>query len=98
MHLDIDNLNSRETPFYYYDLDFLETTLSDLSIASMRPDFNVHYAVKANRPILELITNYGFGADCVSGNEIKIALNQDLLTSQLFLLVLVKQMMRSHMR
>ena len=76
MHLDIDDLNSRETPFYYYDLDFLETTLSDLSIASMRPDFNVHYAVKANgnRPILELIANHGFGADCVSGNEIKIAL------------------------
>ena len=76
MHIDIDNLISRETPFYYYDLDFLETTLSDLSIASTRPNFNVHYAVKANanRPILELIANHGFGADCVSGNEIKIAL------------------------
>ena len=37
----------------------------------------MHYAFKANsnKPILNLILKYGLGADCVSGNEIKLALD-----------------------
>jgi diaminopimelate decarboxylase len=43
---------------------------------SGRYGFHVHYAVKANfNPrIMQIIEGYGFGADCVSGNEIRHAL------------------------
>ncbi len=36
----------------------------------------VHYAIKAysNPEILRIISARGFGADCVSGNEIKISI------------------------
>jgi len=39
-------------------------------------DFDIHYAVKANSNprILNDIASFGFGADCVSGNEIVAAL------------------------
>lgn len=39
-------------------------------------NFHLHYAVKANAnpKILKIISEAGFGADCVSGGEIKAAL------------------------
>ncbi|XOV95350.1 MAG: diaminopimelate decarboxylase [Bacteroidota bacterium] len=77
--LELKNLLSqfeeRETPFYFYDLSLLEETLEALKKAN-RYGYQVHYALKANinTPILEKIRSYGLGIDCVSGNEIKIAL------------------------
>ena len=67
----------RETPFYYYDLDLLNETLNVLISSSKKRGYNVHYAIKANvnEPILNLVKKYGLGADCVSGNEVKHALN-----------------------
>jgi diaminopimelate decarboxylase len=64
------------TPFYLYDLDLLRRTLSSARQASAQYNFQVHYALKANsnKEILKLISEHGFGADCVSGNEIKRAL------------------------
>lgn len=61
-----------ETPFYYYDLDLLKTTLDTLRKEAEGKNFHIHYAVKANANcrILKLIASDGFGADCVSGNEI----------------------------
>ena len=61
-----------ETPFYYYDLDILRTTLDVVKKESENSGYKVHYAVKANyNPrILKIISSYGFGADCVSWNEI----------------------------
>jgi len=61
-----------ETPFYYYDLDILENTLKALTKESAKYNFHVHYALKANanNEILEIIKQYGLGADCVSGNEV----------------------------
>jgi len=72
----IEKFKSIETPFYYYDLEILEKNLQILRQLSNRYNYQIHYALKANfnRPILELIAKYGFGADCVSGNEIKQAL------------------------
>ncbi|MFO7575410.1 MAG: diaminopimelate decarboxylase [Bacteroidales bacterium] len=72
----ISKLQKQQTPFYYYDLDILHQTLTDMKRESGRYGFNVHYAVKANfNPrIMQTIAGYGFGADCVSGNEIKHAL------------------------
>ena len=64
------------TPFYFYDIDLLNKTLDIIQEESSRYGFKIHYAVKANanKRILEIISAYGFGADCVSGNEIRRAL------------------------
>jgi len=61
-----------ETPFYYYDLQLLKTTIGELKKESDQYGYDVHYAIKANcnDRILELIKNSGLGADCVSGNEV----------------------------
>jgi len=63
------------TPFYYYDLDVLKQTLQKIKEESEKYGFVVHYATKANanNKILDTIRSYGLGADCVSGNEIKKA-------------------------
>ena len=69
---EIEKFGSFSTPFYYYDLDLLRKTLGVLKSASEKYGYKVHYAVKANanERILRLISSYGFGADCVSGNEV----------------------------
>jgi len=63
------------TPFYYYDMELLYQTLQSLKQESDRYGFIVHYALKANanRQILKPINEFGFGADCVSGNEVSRA-------------------------
>ncbi len=72
----ISKLQQQQTPFYYYDLDILHRTLTDMKRESGRYGFHVHYAVKANfnQRIMQTIADYGFGADCVSGNEIRHSL------------------------
>ncbi len=64
------------TPFYYYDVDVLKQTLQKIKEESEKYGFVVHYATKANanNKILDVIKSYGLGADCVSGNEIKKAI------------------------
>jgi len=64
-----------ETPFYYYDLALLDKTLNACKTAADRYGFHVHYAFKANfnDKVLQAIQQIGFGADCVSGNEVKKA-------------------------
>mgnify|MGYP000922300656 FL=1 len=71
-----EKLGKHETPFYYYDLEMLRETLSVASGEAVNRGFHVHYAVKANfNPvIMKIITGYGFGADCVSGNEVEHAI------------------------
>ena len=66
-----------QTPFYYYDLGLLTKTLIALKEAADSNRYIVHYAVKANanERILRTIADYGFGADCVSGNEIRMAID-----------------------
>ena len=73
----IEKFKSLSTPFYYYDLGLLEANLKVLKRNSSSYDYQIHYALKANvnGPILEKISGYGLGADCVSGNEIKRALD-----------------------
>ena len=65
-----------ETPFYYYDLNLLDQTLMLCKEASEKFAFHVHYALKANfnEQVLKAIRKSGFGADCVSGNEVKKAI------------------------
>jgi diaminopimelate decarboxylase len=64
------------TPFYYYDLDILKKTLNTLRKEAKHSGYKIHYALKANANprILKLISSYGFGADCVSWNEIDAAI------------------------
>jgi diaminopimelate decarboxylase len=64
------------TPFYYYDLEVLRSTLNLIKEESDKFGFKIHYALKANSNprILEIISSYGFGADCVSWNEIARAI------------------------
>ncbi|MBQ5681238.1 MAG: diaminopimelate decarboxylase, partial [Bacteroidaceae bacterium] len=62
------------TPFYYYDTVLLAETLESIKKeADKIADCHIHYAVKAcaNPRILKQIQQAGFGADCVSGGEIK---------------------------
>lgn len=66
------------TPFYYYDTDLLRETLAAIRRETDRHEgYRLHYAIKAcaNPKVLRLIQQAGFGADCVSGGEIKACLD-----------------------
>ena len=73
----IEKFKNVETPFYYYDIELLKKTLKTVKEETTKYNYCLHYAVKANanRRILEVIAAAGFGADCVSGNEIKAAVS-----------------------
>ncbi len=72
----ISHFNQTKTPFYFYDKTVLNNTLAKLTRLAGDRNYHVHYAVKANAnpEILRLIAASGIGADCVSGGEIKAAL------------------------
>lgn len=72
----IPTLGMWETPFYFYDLDLLDRTLCACKQALDRYGYSAHFALKANAEsrILDRIREAGFGADCVSGNEVALAL------------------------
>ena len=74
----IEKFASLQTPFYYYDMELLRQTLDVIRReAGRHEDFHVHYAVKANAnsKVLRAIRQAGFGADCVSGGEIRAAVD-----------------------
>ena len=68
----IERLDRIATPFYYYDMDLFRKTVDTVADLAQEHDIKVHYAIKANveRRLLEYISSKGFGADCVSGNEV----------------------------
>jgi diaminopimelate decarboxylase len=73
----IEKFQALETPFYYYDTDLLRRTLDVIRRQTEKyGNYMVHYAVKsnANAKLLPIIREYGLGADCVSGGEIRAAL------------------------
>ncbi len=80
-----DYLNSQETPFYYYNMELLEKSLISIKKEAAQYNYHVHYAIKANANprILSLIQSYGFGADCVSGNEIKRSIETGFSTNKI---------------
>ena len=76
--LPVEKFNNIRTPFYYYDTELLQQTLDTINEeAGKHAGYKVHYAVKANvnPKVLQLIRHAGLGADCVSGGEIKAALD-----------------------
>lgn len=68
--------NTPYTPFYYYDITLLRETLAACRESADRYGYHVHYAMKANvEPrILNEISSANFGADCVSGWEVRAAI------------------------
>jgi len=80
-----DQFNKIETPFYYYDVELLKNTLNAIKEETQKYGYVQHYAVKANanRTILNIIAAAGFGADCVSGNEVKAAINAGFPSSKI---------------
>ena len=68
----IDRFEKIATPFYFYDMDLLRRTVDQVHDLAQKHNLRVHYAVKSNsnEKILREISAKGFGADCVSGNEV----------------------------
>jgi len=79
-----DKFKEIQTPFYYYDLDVLRTTLDEVNLQSKKSDFHVHYAMKANvnESVLAVIKEAGLGADCVSGGEVEAAIKAGIAPSK----------------
>ena len=77
IEMDIRIFEGVKTPFYYYDKELLERTLDEIEACTAGTPMRVHYAIKANPTpeLLRIIAGRGFGADCVSGNEIDLAVD-----------------------
>ena len=74
---DIKKIGRIRTPFYYYDMELLENTLKLFRELLDEYGYTGHFALKSNdrKRILETVRKYGLGADCVSGDEVSLALN-----------------------
>jgi len=81
----IEQFIKQDTPFYYYDLTLLNKTIRHLKSISDNYGYHIHYAFKANanRRIIEQIKQAGLGADCVSGNEVKFAIENGFKPSEI---------------
>lgn len=73
----VEKFKQLPTPFYYYDMDLLQRTLDVVKAESSKYGYHVHFAIKANANprLLTLIAKNGLGADCVSGGEVRAALD-----------------------
>jgi len=80
----LDIFKDIQTPFYYYDLNTLRTTLEEINQQVKNTVFHVHYAMKANvNPgVLAVIKDAGLGADCVSGGEVEAAIQAGIAPSK----------------
>ncbi|MDR0955069.1 MAG: diaminopimelate decarboxylase [Rikenellaceae bacterium] len=72
-----ERLGQIPTPFYFYDMELLRATLDAVSTEAGRYGYKVHYALKANfnERIVTEMKRYGLGADCVSGGEVRRAID-----------------------
>ena len=82
---DIAQFAELETPFYYYDLNLLQQTLDACAEHAKPYNFHVHYAMKANfNPrVVSKVKDMGFGADAVSGGEVRQAIELGFPASQI---------------
>lgn len=69
-------LSELQTPCYIYNTELLQRTLNIAQAEAKKYGYEIHYAIKANynQRILRQIASSGYGADCVSGGEIRAAL------------------------
>ena len=72
----LEEFKNKPTPFYHYDLSLLQSTLDLAKKEANKFGYILHYALKANfdKKVLETVKKSGFGIDCVSGGEVKLAL------------------------
>lgn len=87
LNIPADRLQEHPTPYYCYDMTLLDRTLGALAAVEARyPAFRIHYALKANvNPVLlERIAGRGFGADIVSGGELRAALQAGFRPGSVF--------------
>ena len=72
------------TPFYFYDVDLLDRTLRTAGEEAARYGYKIHYALKANFDprIMSAVRAAGFGVDCVSGNEVRAAVENGFPASE----------------
>jgi diaminopimelate decarboxylase len=80
-----DKFRKLQTPFYYYDTKLLQDTLNVIKTETEKYGYHEHYAVKANANprILKIIAQNGLGVDCVSGGEIRAALEAGFPASKI---------------
>lgn len=81
-----DAFGKFRTPYYYYDTQLLGETLAAIkSETDKHEGWHLHYAVKAcaNPKVLSQIQQAGFGADCVSGGEIRTCLKNGFPASEI---------------
>ena len=73
IHEEIKRFN---TPFYLYDMDLLKRTVARAREGADRHGYKLHYAIKANFDprVLEVMRESGLGIDCVSGGEVRCAI------------------------
>ena len=73
----VEKFKQLSTPFYYSDMQLLQQTLDVVKAESGKYGYHVHFAIKANANprLLALIAKNGLGADCVSGGEVRAALD-----------------------
>ena len=82
---DFGRVEELATPFWYYDMDVFRKTVKLVASLSERYGIGAHYALKANvEPrLVSYIASKGFGADCVSGNEVKYAVESGFARSSI---------------
>ena len=83
---DYESFSKVATPFYYYDIDLFQRTADKVAELSARYGIHAHYSVKANsdRRLNDILSSKGFGADCVSGDEIEFAVGCGYDPKQIF--------------
>ena len=81
----IKQLAELPTPFYFYDMELLNRTLNKATEASSRYGYKIHYALKSNfdQRIVEAVRRAGMGMDCVSGNEVRMAVENGFAASEI---------------
>ncbi len=74
------------TPFYYYDIDLFRRTAEKVAELSARYGIHAHYSIKANSDcrLNDILSSNGFGADCVSGDEIEFAVGCGYAPKEIF--------------
>ena len=82
---DFGRVEELATPFWYYDMNVFRKTVKLAASLSERYGIGAHYALKANvEPrLVSYIASKGFGADCVSGNEVKYAVESGFARSSI---------------
>ena len=70
------SFRTMETPFFYYDMDILRSTVGNFRTALDKFGITAHYAVKANSEerVLQTICKGGIQAECATANEIALAI------------------------